>query len=99
MLFYAKIIIIYFITINAMTFLAFYLDKRAAVANKRRISEKTLLTLALLGGSPFAIVAGIRLRHKTVKQPFKSYLLSIIVLQAVLMVVVLYQLSRTFAGL
>ena len=96
MLFAAKIIIAYFITINGSTFLAFYLDKKAAMAGRRRIPERILLLLALLGGSPFAIVATKRLRHKTVKKPFKSILLAIIILQAILMFIILYLLISLF---
>jgi uncharacterized membrane protein YsdA (DUF1294 family) len=64
----AKIIVAYFVLINAITYLIFYVDKRAAIANRRRVPEKTLLIAAFLGGSPLAIVAMNHLRHKTVKQ-------------------------------
>jgi len=91
----AKIIIAYFIAINAISYLMFYLDKKAAIANRRRISEKTLLLIALLGGSPLAIVAMNHLRHKTVKQPFKNILICIIVLQGVLIISALFFASRS----
>lgn len=93
MLFVAKYVIVYFLVINAITFAAFYLDKKASMANRRRISERTLLTLAFLGGSPLAMVAMQRFRHKTIKQPFKNSLIGILVLQAVLLIGLVYWLS------
>jgi uncharacterized membrane protein YsdA (DUF1294 family) len=86
----AKIIIAYFMLINAITYLLFYLDKKAAIANRRRIPEKTLLLAAFLGGSPLAIVAMNHLRHKTVKQPFKNILIGIIALQGILILAGLF---------
>jgi uncharacterized membrane protein YsdA (DUF1294 family) len=69
--------------INALTVLAFWTDKRIARPGGRRVSESNLLTLALLGGSPSALFARQRFRHKTRKQPFSSQLISICVMQAV----------------
>jgi len=42
-----------------------------------------LLTIALLGGSPGALVARQRFRHKTRKQPFSTALYAVCVLQLV----------------
>lgn len=98
MLFIAKVIIAYFVFINVITFLAFYFDKKAAIANARRISERMLLSLAFIGGSPLAIVAMQKFRHKTVKQPFLTMLIAIIVIQVILIIGMLYYLSKTFDG-
>ena len=75
--------IIFIIAINALTFLAFWHDKRAAKWGNWRVPEKTLLMLALVGGSPAAIIASKILRHKTRKQPFKALLYFFILLQIV----------------
>lgn len=91
----AKIIIAYVIAVNALTYLLFYLDKKAAIANRRRIAEKTLLLIAFLGGSPLAIVAMNNLRHKTVKQPFKNILIFIIALQGVFIIGALFFVSQS----
>lgn len=60
--------------INAAAIAAFAIDKRRAIAGQWRIAESTLLTLALLGGSPGALWARNRFRHKTRKQPFARQL-------------------------
>ena len=53
-------------------FLAYAIDKSAAASGARRIPENTLLMLGLAGGWPGAIVAQQMLRHKSIKQPFRS---------------------------
>ncbi|WP_188913433.1 DUF1294 domain-containing protein [Salinarimonas ramus] len=68
--------------VNFACFLAFTLDKEAARRGAWRIRERTLLWLALLGGSPAALVAQRVLRHKTRKEPFRSQLLGIVVIHA-----------------
>ena len=60
----------YLITINIITFIAFGLDKYYAINNKYRISEKTLFSLCLLGGSFFGYIAMKVFRHKTKKLYF-----------------------------
>jgi len=47
------------------------IDKAAARAGRRRISEATLLLLGVVGGWPGAIVAQQTLRHKTRKASFR----------------------------
>lgn len=67
-------LLIYILCINAITFFAFWHDKRVAMYGGWRVSEKTLLTLALVGGSIGALLASKTFRHKTRKQPFKGLL-------------------------
>ena len=55
---------------SSAALIAYAIDKSAAVHNRRRISEKSLHIVALLGGWPGALAAQKLLRHKTVKQPF-----------------------------
>ena len=49
---------------SAATFVAYALDKSAARRARRRVSEKSLHLLALLGGWPGALVAMLLFRHK-----------------------------------
>ncbi len=63
--------------VNSLAVIAFHHDKRMARLGGWRIPEQTLLTLALVGGSPGALLARSVFRHKTRKQPFSGQLLAI----------------------
>ena len=69
------------LVVNLWTIAVFWRDKRAAQAGARRVSEADLLTLALMGGSPGALLARRWFRHKTRKEPFSTRLLLIVALQ------------------
>lgn len=68
--------------VNLWTVLRFWQDKRRAIAGDRRIPEADLLGLALIGGSPGALLARRWFRHKTRKEPFSTWLLLIVAVQA-----------------
>lgn len=70
-----------YLAFNLLVFLIYWWDKEAARNGGWRVRESTLLWLAFLGGSMGAVLAQKLLRHKTRKEPFRSYLLAIIVLQ------------------
>lgn len=57
--------------LNALTYLVYARDKRAARDGTWRTSERTLHLLALLGGWPAAWWAQQRLRHKSSKTEFR----------------------------
>ena len=59
------------LVLNAATVVAYAADKRAARLGRRRVPERTLLALGLLGGWPGAQVARHALRHKTRKASFR----------------------------
>ena len=65
-----KNIIIYLIVINLITLLVMYIDKKKAEKSKRRIPEKTLFTLVILGGGIGGIAGMYMFRHKTKKAKF-----------------------------
>ena len=56
--------------INLFAIIIFGIDKRRAIKGRWRISEATLLSVALVGGG-FGALAGMKLfRHKTQKAKF-----------------------------
>lgn len=62
----------YFIVINLIGLLIMKIDKSASKRkNASRISEKTLLFIALIGGSIGSIVGMYLFRHKTKKLKFR----------------------------
>jgi uncharacterized membrane protein YsdA (DUF1294 family) len=69
------------VAVNLITICAFWLDKQKAIARDRRMSEANLLFLAMIGGSPGALYARHKSRHKTRKQPFSTVLLLLCAVQ------------------
>jgi len=65
---------------SVVCFVVYAIDKSAAAAERRRVSEATLLVLGLVGGWPGAIVAQQVLRHKSNKASFRaSFWLTVII--------------------
>jgi len=87
-------LILYLVVINIVTFVTFAWDKYSAIDGEWRISEKTLLMLALIGGTAGAIIAQQKLRHKTRKQPFRALLISIAGLHVLLLVALSIPFTR-----
>lgn len=73
--------VVYMLIINIVAFIAYGIDKRKAVKNRFRISEATLLSLALIGGSVGALFGMYAFRHKTKKWYFKFGVPMILLLQ------------------
>lgn len=65
-----RILLMYLVVINLVTFAAFAVDKIAAVKQKPRIRIVTLLRLSFAGGSIGALIAMYLLRHKIRKDYF-----------------------------
>ena len=76
-------LLVYLAAANLIAFAAMGWDKSSAVRGVERIPERTLLTLAAVGGSVGAVAAQQVFRHKTRKQPFANWLLTIVALQPV----------------
>ena len=74
----------FLLIINIVTFLAYGLDKLKARRKMWRISENTLLGLAVIGGSVGALL-GMRLwHHKTLHKKFRYGLPLIFLIQIAL---------------
>ncbi|MBR2882685.1 MAG: DUF1294 domain-containing protein [Prevotella sp.] len=81
----------YLLAINIESFFLYGIDKYKAKKNKWRISEATLLMMAVIGGSIGAWV-GMRLwHHKTMHKKFK-YGIPIIIIMQVCLVVYLHSI-------
>ncbi|KAF5038551.1 hypothetical protein DSECCO2_553110 [anaerobic digester metagenome] len=65
-----KYLAIYFIIINLISFVMFYVDKQKARKDKWRIEEKTLHLTSFLGGTIGSIAAMLLFHHKTRKVGF-----------------------------
>lgn len=61
----------YMAAMNALSYVAYALDKRAARSDGWRTPEARLHFIDLLGGWPAGLLAQKRLRHKTGKQSFQ----------------------------
>ena len=71
----------FLLAINLATVIALKRDKQRAITGAKRIAEADLLGLALIGGSPGALLARQIFRHKTRKQPFSTWLWLILAAQ------------------
>ena len=76
----------YLLFINLLGYITMWSDKKRAKEKKYRISEKTLFTIAILGGSIGSIAGMQKFRHKTKHWYFKYGMPLILTLQIVAVV-------------
>lgn len=84
-----KILLIYIsvlIIMSIITFIMFGIDKIKAKHNKRRVKEKTLLELTILGGGIGSLIGRIIFRHKTNKIYFSIVIFLSIISQIFLLI-------------
>ena len=87
--------ICYLLAINIATFFLYGIDKYKAKKNKWRISEATLLLMAVIGGS-IGAWGGMRIwHHKTMHKKFKYGIPVIIIFQVALAVYLLINIDWT----
>lgn len=68
---------------SVLAFVMYGIDKRRAVKNAPRISERTLHLLSVLGGWPGAHLARLMFRHKTLKISFRVVFWIIVVIHLI----------------
>ena len=78
--------IYYIIFINIITFILFAIDKLKAIKEKSRVRNKTLFTLAILGGSIGAFLGMYTFHHKTKTWYYKYGIPLIIILQMIIII-------------
>jgi len=79
-----KLIFIYIVIINIVTYGLFGWDKFQAKRGGGRISEKTLLTLCAAGGASGGLIAMNAFKHKRQKPLFKVAVPLLLVVHVVL---------------
>jgi uncharacterized membrane protein YsdA (DUF1294 family) len=86
------LLILFFIYLSAsvVSFLVYAWDKWAARTRRQRTPERTLLTLGFLCGWPGAWLAQSVLRHKSVKQPFRAWFFTTVVLNVMIVSGMIY---------
>lgn len=87
----AIVILAWYVLASLATFVVFWFDKQRAVAadGRRRVPEKTLHTLSLVGGFPGAWAAMFLVRHKNRKAVFVVTTAAITLMHAVAWALVL----------
>ena len=73
------------LAINLFAFLLMGYDKKLAKTNQRRISEKALLTSAMLGGSIGSGIGMLYFRHKTSKNSYLVKFWSVVIIQIIVL--------------
>jgi uncharacterized membrane protein YsdA (DUF1294 family) len=86
-------VVYHLVCINAVTFLAYGIDKRAAVNGTWRVPEIRLHTLEFLGGWIGAYIAQKVFRHKTKKRSFRIMFWLMLVLQLAAIYIILKYLQ------
>ena len=81
----SAIIIGILVVMNLIGYISMWSDKRRAITGKYRISEKTLFSIALLGGSLGSILGMNQFRHKTKHWYFKYGMPLILMIQIMLL--------------
>ena len=76
----------YLAAVNLLAFTVYGVDKRRAKKDKRRVPEKTLFLLAIIGGSVGALLGMYTFRHKTRHWYFVWGIPAILVIQIALTV-------------
>ena len=79
-----KYIFLYLLIINASVFILMLSDKRRSKKNRWRISERTLIGSAFLGGSIGVLLGMYAFRHKTRHMKFTLGIPAILIGQIIL---------------
>ena len=75
----------YILAVSFITFILWGIDKSRAVNNKRRVPEKWLYILIIIGGAMGALMGMVAFRHKTKKTIFWAVAIIACLTQAVLL--------------
>ena len=85
-----KAAVLYLIVVNIIAFFLYGADKHKAKKGAWRISEKTLLLIAVIGGNIGAIL-GMHIFHHKTKHWYFRYGLPVLLIAQVVLVVCIHQ--------
>ena len=80
----ARILVIYLLAVNLLAFILYGIDKKRARNREWRISERTLIGIAVIGGCIGAILGMHVFHHKTRHWYFRYGLPVILIIQVLL---------------
>ncbi len=81
----------YFLVINIVASIICFVDKHLAKKHKWRISEKTLFTMCIIGGSVGMYLTMRLVHHKTMHKRFMLGVPIIIILQILLLTILIHK--------
>ncbi|MGA8010752.1 MAG: DUF1294 domain-containing protein [Thiomonas sp.] len=84
----------FYLIASAVCFLAYAIDKAAAMNQSWRTAESTLHVLSLIGGWPGALLAQQAFRHKTVKPEFRTVFWATVILNVLGLVALSFPLGH-----
>ena len=90
------ILAIYILVINIISFFTMKIDKNLSIQNKRRVSEKTLFTLALVLGATGIYAGMYSFRHKTKHLKFTILIPIVIILNVLTIFFINYLMSNLY---
>ncbi len=89
-----KYVLIYFLAINIIGFLAMGIDKYKAKKGYWRIPEGTLLMITLLGGGIGTFTGMYLFRHKTKKLKFTVGIPTILIIEIIIICFIIYDIHK-----
>ncbi|TSB48602.1 DUF1294 domain-containing protein [Alkalicoccobacillus porphyridii] len=86
-------VIIYVVFINLFGFFSMYRDKQLAIKQQRRVPERKLINIAIIGGSVGSFIAMRMFRHKTRHTTFSVGLPLLVMLHLGILLFILFYIQ------
>ena len=80
-----NIFVLYLIVLNLVGFFIMLVDKKRAIKNQWRISEKALICISIIGGSIGMLAGMSTFRHKTKHKKFTIGIPVILIIQVAIL--------------
>ena len=85
------ILTLFLVIMNLLALAVFGVDKWRAKHDRRRVPERTLWLLAVLGGALGALIGMQVFRHKTQHRSFRWGVPILLIAQIILLIILIYQ--------